>query len=626
VVFNNLGESINTPYDDAVPRISMDGKILYFKSFSRGGGKGGEDIWYAERLPDGNFGNANAFNSLNTENHEALHAISGDGNIAILFGNYIGSFGKGDLFYSVNTPGGWTYPCNIGGSVNSDKWESQATLGPDGKTLIFCSDRQGGFGESDIYITFLEENKWTKPINLGSNINTRGKETRPFLAADNKTLYFSSNGHFGFGGSDIFFARRIGNSWTEWSTPYNMGKYINTIDDDEDLTVPSSGATGYTVKYNIAGGYGDYDIYSFTLPLEMRPDYVFNIYGKVLSEEDSAICAIIRFYDYSSKEEIAKIISHPTDGSYRIALTPGKRYYLTVDMKDYLYIYDEIDLTDPAKFYTREYIRQLLNEIKQNKTALDIYNKNLQTLLNNKNASNAEIIAKYEEWKDQYGALTHSLNAAVNEANNKLQGKINSYTELEKNIYMQKLTIGASFKLRNILFDFGKSSLRSESEPELMKLYQMMLKSDISIILGGHTDHVGKAEKNQTLSQDRVNAVRQFIIDKGIDSTRITAIGYGEAKPIASNKTELGKQQNRRVEALITEIKPRKDAEELKVEEIREFEKDEKIKGNYADFLLNLQKAAINGGIPKNSPCSTGIDMYLKDETSQKNEQQPQNQ
>ena len=129
-----------------------------------------------------------------------------------------------------------------------------------------------------------------------------------------------------------------------------------------------------------------------------------------------------------------------------------------------------------------------------------------------------------------------------------------------------------------------------------------------------------------SLSQDRVNAVRQFIIDKGIDSTRITAIGYGESKPIASNKTELGKQQNRRVEALITEIKPRKDAEELKVEEIREFEKDEKIKGNYADFLLNLQKAAINGGIPKNSPCSTGIDMYLKDETSQKNEQQPQNQ
>ncbi|HEY8401912.1 MAG TPA: hypothetical protein VIK89_11655, partial [Cytophagaceae bacterium] len=289
----NLGNVINGPKDEYFPVISPDGKILYFTSYDRAGGSGGEDIWYSVKKEDGTWDTPKTFEQLNTSSHEDLMTISGDGNVAILFGNYVGSFGQGDLFYSVKTETGWTAPCNLGGSINTNSWEAQANLAADGKTMLFCSNRPGGYGQEDIYVSTLTENGWSKPINLGPVINTGQREMGPNLAADGKTLYFNSTGHFGFGGSDIFMSKRLDDSWTNWSTPVNLGKYINSLADDRFVSIPATGTKGYTVRTGEPDGFGESDIYQFTLPINMRPETVFNVFGKVTNESDSAVGAII---------------------------------------------------------------------------------------------------------------------------------------------------------------------------------------------------------------------------------------------------------------------------------------------------------------------------------------------
>mgnify|MGYP000588185425 CR=1 FL=1 len=227
-----LAGAVNTTGAEAVPRISSDGKRLYFKGTDRTGGFGGEDIFYSEKNADGTWGAPVLFKELSSNSHETMYSMSSDGNIVILFGNYPGSFGGGDLFYSVKTKDGWSFPCNIGGAINTKNWEAQATLSPDGKTLVFVTNSTAlpnHVGSYDLYVSNLTETGWSKPANLGAKINTKDSETRPAFAADGKTLYFSSNGHLGFGGTDIYMTRKLDDSWTNWSDPINLGRYLSLI-------------------------------------------------------------------------------------------------------------------------------------------------------------------------------------------------------------------------------------------------------------------------------------------------------------------------------------------------------------------------------------------------------------
>lgn len=195
----NLGSKINTGKGEYFPHVSSDGKKLYYIGRDYSTGKGGEDIFMSEKAADGTWGTPINVENWNTESHESVMSTSSDGNTAILFGNYLGTFGGGDLFYSVNTGNGWSMPCNLGGAINTKSWEVQASLGPDGRTLVFCSDREDA-NAADVYVSFLAENGWSKPLNIGTSVNKKGySELSPILAADNKTLYFSSDKPNGFG-------------------------------------------------------------------------------------------------------------------------------------------------------------------------------------------------------------------------------------------------------------------------------------------------------------------------------------------------------------------------------------------------------------------------------------------
>lgn len=617
VPMRDLQGKVNTKGTESVPRISADGKRLYFKSVDREGGLGGEDIWYSDKQPDGTWGTPVLFTELCTNSHETMYSMSADGNIVILFGNYPGSFGNGDLFYSVKTVTGWSAPCNLGGIINTKNWEAQASVSPDGKTLVFTSDYSGlpgHVGGYDLYVTHLTETGWTKPANLGRTINTTSGENRPAFAADGKTLYFSSSGHPGFGGSDIYMTKRLDDSWSNWTQPVNLGRYINTLQDDEDLSINTSGTIGYTVKYNEPGAPGDYDVFQFIMPEIARPEQTITLYGFVTNEKDSAAAVNLRFYDMADNNKLhVAVPSFEGDGSYSVNL-PFKKYLMEINMKGYLYYSEEIDLTDPSRYLPKVNIRDKIGAEHQQrvdaaKQKLDECNTRLQSLNASESTEIKKTFEEYEALVKEYQKAVYELESAITERKYAWLAEDKKYVDVRKDFKVQRATLGATFKLDNIFFDLGKATLKPESQQSLDKLHEILVKNPIDIELGGHTDSIGSSESNIILSQDRVNSVRTYLLNKGISENRIVAKGYGEDVPVAPNATEEGRAQNRRVEVKIIDNRPKgkEGTEQDLVEKQKEEEKkpkEEVIKiSQDLDLLSTMQMAAKIGGLPEGSPC-----------------------
>jgi len=617
----NMGSNINTSESEYVPRVSADGKTLYFLSDDRDGGVGGEDIWYCQRQTDGSWGAPQNFKSMNTSSNEGILAISPDGNVAIVFGNYNGSFGGGDLFYSVKTENGWSYPCNLGGTINTKNWESLAALGPDGKTLIYSTERDGGKGNSDLWVTQLTEKGWTAPKNMGASINTGEYEKWPFIAADGKTLYFSSDGHFGFGGSDLFMVKRLDDSWTNWSEPINLGRYVNSLKNDKDFSVSGSGINGFITRSGMADGYGSNDIYQFYVPVQFRPEQVFNVFGRVNDENDENAHVNIRYYDLATNEEVNKTATDASNGMYTVALQKGKKYQVVIDMKGYLYYSSILDLSDPNLLRNREPFHQKLkskqDEIDRIQKVLDEQNAKLKQALQSGSEDINALFEQIEANMKRYRAALDDLEKVMAEAKYEWLESEGQNLNLRQDYTVQSAKIGAKFELKNIFFDFGKATLRKESETELDKLYEILAKSEIEIELGGHSDSIGSEEANQKLSQERVNSVKSYLVNKGINTGRMTAVGYGETQPVASNSTEEGRGLNRRVEVKILRLQAEREGGEVVVDDPSKKKKEPKKeapvevaeKGNMLDLL---QKAAKNGGLPSGSDCNKVVEYNTK--------------
>ncbi|MCB9246680.1 MAG: OmpA family protein [Flavobacteriales bacterium] len=616
VKVENLGSNINTSGNEFLPRIMQDGKTLYFLAANRAGGVGGEDIWYSTQESDGSWSKPVNFTKLNTSSHEGILAISPDENVAIVFGNYQGSFGGGDLFYSVRKDDNWTPPCNLGGTINTSKWESLACIGIDGKTMIYCTDKGDGRG-SDLWVTFLSEDGWSTPKNLGTTVNSSDQEKFPFLSADGKTLYFSSNGHFGFGGYDVFMTRRLDDSWTKWTEPVNLGKFINTLEDDADLSIPASGKKAYIVRDGMADGYGKDDIYEFLMPFNMRPEQLFKLYGKVYNEKDTGVQVNIRFVDMVTKEDVTKVTSSGVDGSYLAALPLNRKYLAVIDMKGYLYYSEEIDLTDPAKYRKstnfQEKIKEQKTSLNQLKAELDRLNRQIESLNQSSSPEVNKVFEDYEKTLKQYRSTLDEIDALVYRAKYNWMTEESGDLSLEKDFHIQTAKIGAKFELKNIFFDLGKATLREESKVELDKLYEIMKNSDIVIELGGHTDSIGSDEANLKLSQDRVNSVKSYLTGKGIPDKRMNAVGYGEREPVASNSTEQGRQLNRRVEVKILRLVADPEGSDVVTESDKKKKPQEVVvvEQEKGDMLPILQAAARKGGLPSGSTCNN-VDFYSK--------------
>ena len=338
----NAGQGINTDNLEYFPSLTIDGKKMIFNRRIKD-----DEDFYESELINGIWSDATPVKGkLNTQYNEGAQAISQDGEWLIFTGcNYPEGMGSCDLYISHKTKSGfWTEAINLGNSINSEFWESTPSISPDKKDLYFSSNRPGGYGGKDIWVSHRQANgKWGMPENLGSDINTKGDETCPFIHADNQTLYFNSDGLLGYGMSDIFISRKDENE--KWGKPENLGYPVNTIDDEGSLVVASDGKTSY-----YASDRGDkksgLDIYYFELRDSVRAARTLWVNGKVFDEKTNAgIPCAIELTDINTRKIISRIQTDE-DGNYLVTLPAGKDYAFNVNRKNYLFYSDNFSLTN----------------------------------------------------------------------------------------------------------------------------------------------------------------------------------------------------------------------------------------------------------------------------------------
>lgn len=388
----NLGEGINTKFSEIKPTPSADGKKLYFSTDNTSESYGGKDIFVSE-FKDGKWQKAvNLGAHINTKKDETINAITADGNSIILFGNYKNSFGRGDLFYADKTLGGWGGIEHFDSPINGFYNDCNGFITSDGKAILFTSDRPGNIGEKhlkdekfhgdywgnfDIYVCVKNNKGWSEPINLGPTINTPYCEYTPFLHPDGKTLYFSSDGHYGLGRLDIFKSERLDkNSWTKWSEPVNLGKGINSPDQEWGYKIATAGDFAYYSASKPNEGFGKNDIYKVKIPEEVMPEIVATITGTIIDSDNNPIEAKIIWEDLSTSENIGELLTNPEKGEYFIPLPLGKNYGIYAEKKGYYPASINIDLKDEKKAITivKNLVLRSIEEIKEHQLSIKITN------------------------------------------------------------------------------------------------------------------------------------------------------------------------------------------------------------------------------------------------------------
>lgn len=278
----NLGNTVNSDNDEYVNALEITGtELLLTRKFGQNTDRYGEEAVFMAHAAEGQWFPATQLHlSDEIDDHVGAAFLSFDGNKLFFTVCGFDRHHPGCDLYCVqrNDNGTWSTPFYLSNGINSSAWDSQPCLSADGKELFFSSRREGN---ADLYHSYLDENgAWSKPENLGPVVNTRGNEMAPFIHPDGKTLYFSSDTHIGMGGYDLFMSRR--DEQGEWSEPINLGYPINTLGDEINFIVAADGHTALISSIR-EGGYGGYDIYSFQLPEEMKPEPV-NVYDFVVED------------------------------------------------------------------------------------------------------------------------------------------------------------------------------------------------------------------------------------------------------------------------------------------------------------------------------------------------------
>lgn len=345
-----LSDSINSVIgDEYAPFLAYNQDIIFFCAKNRINNIGYEDIFYSKKMRDTMWSYAVPIDGINTSfDNEAPLSISTDLNILYY---YTG----GDIYRGEYNGTKWTKGYKLPVINQSDSWEGDAVIAADGTAILFSSDREnnigrrvevgekfhGGFwGNTDIYISIIKNNKYQKPINLGDIINTPFCERSPYLHPDMKTLYFASNGHGGLGDLDIYMTKRLSDtSWTKWSDPINVGKYINSANADYEFKINTNGDLAYFSRNTT----DNYNIYTFNLPQDFKPEKVAKISGKIHDKSGKSIQATIFWENIETGKTIGSLNSD-SKGNYFIVLPWNKNYGYYVLKKGYYPISENINL------------------------------------------------------------------------------------------------------------------------------------------------------------------------------------------------------------------------------------------------------------------------------------------
>lgn len=369
MVATKMSDSVNTNYMEIGPLISPDGQTLYFSRSgdpaSVGGKKDIEDIWFSRwDASTKMWGKAHNMGCpLNNEEPNFINSISPDGNTVLLGNSYLedGTMSDG-VSLTRKTPTGWSKPERLV-IEDEDRNKSEMVsyfMGNTQKILLISNNRKGdSYGKNDLYVSFFTTDKtWTKPLNLGEKINTSALEDAPFLASDNKTLYFTSDGHGGYGGTDIYMSKRLDETWQNWTTPENLGPVVNTSHDESFFSLSASGKQVYFTS-QVAADSKDVDMYVLELPAFLSPEPVLLVSGHVYDSKTKELVkgVTITFENLTTATEIGIASSNYDSANYKIVLPAGANYGYSAKKEGYVSINENIDLTNMKEY--KEYKRDL---------------------------------------------------------------------------------------------------------------------------------------------------------------------------------------------------------------------------------------------------------------------------
>jgi len=495
----------NSALDEQAPVISPDGKTLFFTIANHpqniGGKRDAGDIWISIRIGDEWSAPVHAGNVLNDAAYNAVAGFSPDGQQLFLAGHY-SSNGKAStqgISVSRRTGTGWTTPENISIPYFLNRSASlQGHLSKDGTVFVFAADSRGTLGSEDIYVTFKGgSGQWSEPRNLGRNINTSLQELSPSLSDDHTLLYFSSNGRQGYGSFDVYFAQRLDDTWAKWSAPVNMGASVNS--EGRELfyhTYPADGFALFTSTIN-SDGYGDIKV--FYPPKEAMDSLI----EKVVSNKTDTIVKlteIVREKPIDKNEKVVRVFGKVMNGKNNQPISA-------------------------AIHYQSDTLHQATAGPEGN------YDIKLPSV--------HEYVIKVES--PGYVGTMERLDIRTFEMK-----------ELEMNYKLQPIEVGTTVNLRNVLFQQSTANLLTDSSDELDMVADFMKSNpNVVIELSGHTDNRGLHAHNVRLSKERVDKVKEYLVAKGIDGSRISGKGYGGIRPIAENDAEETRKLNRRVEFTI---------------------------------------------------------------------------
>ena len=480
---------VNTIHDDYFPSITADGlmistTVLSPKWMGDAPMQYQEDMYvshwngskwsYSEPLPA----------PMNGYGNEGSQSFSADGRYMFFVQcTNRENIGSCDIWYSIRRGNKWSNPINLGEPANSRYWESNPVMSPTGDMIYFTSNRPEGLGGKDIWCVqvYIDDYGYLKTYNpqpLGKPINTDKDEFAPFIHADNHTLYFSSDGHKGLGGQDIF--RSVHNDDGSWSTPENLGYPINTHGDESGFVINGLGNKAYFSSDQLENRGMKLDIYEIDLPITIQPRtrMVYSP-GRVYDiQTGKPLQARVEIFEGATNAKHFESITDATDGSF-VAFLPEN--------------------TQPSTL-------------------------------------NSQLIFALSAQREGYIPYTMSITTPGDSI---LVG-------------LTRIAKGNSITLNNLYFDYDSDKILPNSYAEIERLSLFLKRNkQIKIEIIGHTDNQGSKSYNLDLSRRRANALMNALIQKGISADRLSAQGKGSEAPIATNDTEEGRAQNRRVEIII---------------------------------------------------------------------------
>jgi outer membrane protein OmpA-like peptidoglycan-associated protein len=503
IEIENLGPKINTKYTEHTPVFSADESELIFTSRKKlwpnskpdYDGEYDENIYVSTKDSAGNWQEPKPIKQIDTRDHEATISMSFDGTKLFIYKDD----DDGSIYYSEYHNGQWGKPVKLGPNINTKYRETHASLSYDGKTLYFTSDRPGGYGGLDIYVSHkMPDGTWGPAKNIGPGINTDKDEESPCIMADGKTLYFSSKGHGGMGGYDIF--KTTLNEFGTWTYPQNLGYPINSVDDDVFFFPTPDQKRAYFASKK-GNGYGSSDIYLMKMP-EAKGSNLVVMTGILTVCKGKLPHADILITDNSNGNYY---VAAPKNGKFIFVTEKGKQYNISVEVDN----------------------KQVFNEnytVPKNAPRIMMY----KAIRLDPDVP-CDKIAKID---------TSKLKEMIDP---KLIGP-------DGNVYDSYVQID------NILFPLNKvGHIKPNKTLDTLAKY-LKNNPEAVVEVGGYCDASGRASYNYILGLKRANAVKNYLVAHGAPANQIVAKSYGEENPIAINKNpdgtwnKQGQKYNRRVE------------------------------------------------------------------------------